>query len=102
MITVQGEIGENIRRKKHSHAAYQEALWDRFGPMFTGLRGLRDLMILPLFNDYALWLMRQHRLLTSTTMRIAQGITPPENVLAMLQAVLGEADYQAALASAQR
>ncbi len=27
--------------------------------------------------------------------------TPPENVLAMLKAVLGESDYQAALARAQ-
>jgi geranylgeranyl reductase family protein len=73
-------LHENILGRRPDHLAYQRELWERFGPMFNGLRALRDIMILPVFNDYALWLMRQHRFLTRTTMRVAQGLEPPQNV----------------------
>ncbi len=69
-----------IRAGRHDHLAYQHELWDRFGPMFAGLRALRDLMLTPFFTDYALWLMRQYRFLAGTVMEIAQGIAPPAKV----------------------
>ena len=40
--------------------------------MFSGLRILRDILITPVFTDYALLLMRQHKFLTTTVMKIAQ------------------------------
>ncbi len=71
----------NIRAGRRNHIGYQRELWDRFGPMFTGLRVLRDILITPFFTDYALWLMRQHRFLTDKVMVISQGIAPPQDVL---------------------
>jgi geranylgeranyl reductase family protein len=70
----------DIAAGRRDHLAYQRELWDRFGPMFSGLRILRDILITPVFTDYALWLMRQHRFLTATVMKIAQGIEPPGRV----------------------
>ncbi len=73
-------LHEDIRAGRRGHIAYQREAWERFGPMFTGLRILRDILITPLFTDYALWLMRQYRFLTRTVMEIAQGIAPPYKV----------------------
>lgn len=73
-------LHDDIRAGRSSHLAYQRELWDRFGPMFTGLRVLRDILITPFFTDYALWLMRQHRFLTRAVMETAQGIAPPSSV----------------------
>ena len=73
-------LHDDIRQQRPSHHAYERALWDRFGPMFSGLRVLRDILITPFFTDYALWLMRQHQHLTGTVMKIAQGIAPPGDV----------------------
>lgn len=71
---------DDLAAGRRDHQAYAHALWDRFGPMFNGLRVLRDILITPMFTDYALWLMRQHRFLTATVMEIAQGIAPPQRV----------------------
>jgi geranylgeranyl reductase family protein len=73
-------LHEDIERGRRNHRGYQREVWDRFGPLFTGLRVLRDILIMPFFTDYALWLMRQHRFLTRTVMSISQGFTPPQNV----------------------
>lgn len=73
-------LHDDIRRARADHHTYQRELWDRFGPMFSGLRILRDILITPVFTDYALLLMRQHKFLTTTVMKIAQGIDPPANV----------------------
>jgi geranylgeranyl reductase family protein len=73
-------LDRDIRTGRPNHRAYQHVLWDRFGPMFTGLRALRDVLITPFFTDYALLLMRQHRYLTRSVMNMAQGFWPPESV----------------------
>jgi flavin-dependent dehydrogenase len=73
-------LHDNIRRDRRDHRAYQQDLWDRFGPMFTGLRVLRDILITPFFTDYALWLMNCHPFLTRTVMNMAQGFEPPQHV----------------------
>ncbi len=73
-------LHEDISTGRRNHLAYQRELWERFGPMFSGLRILRDILITPFFTDYALWLMRQHGFLTRTVMSIAQGFWPPQEV----------------------
>jgi geranylgeranyl reductase family protein len=73
-------LSRDIRSGRPTHRAYQHALWDRFGPMFTGLRALRDILITPFFTDYALLLMRQHHHLTRSVLNMAQGCWPPESV----------------------
>jgi geranylgeranyl reductase family protein len=73
-------LHEDIHAGRPNHLAYQRELWERFGPMFSGLRILRDILITPFFTDYALWLMRQHAFLTRTVMSIAQGFWPPQEV----------------------
>ncbi len=73
-------LHDDIERGRRNHRGYQREIWDRFGPLFTGLRVLRDILIMPFFTDYALWLMRQHRFLTRTVMSISQGFAPPQNV----------------------
>ena len=73
-------LDADIRTGRRDHLAYQRELWERFGPMFSGLRVLRDILITPFFTDYALWLMRQHRFLTRSVMNMAQGFDPPESV----------------------
>jgi flavin-dependent dehydrogenase len=70
-----------IQHKKSNHAAYQHALWERFGPMFNGLRVLQNILVTPVFTDYALILMNQHRFLTRTILKIAQGMRSPESIL---------------------
>ncbi|MBN1121964.1 MAG: geranylgeranyl reductase family protein [Anaerolineae bacterium] len=73
-------LHDNIEQGSRNHRGYQREVWDQFGPLFTGLRVLRDVLIMPLFTDYALWLMKQHRFLTRTVMSISQGFAPPQNV----------------------
>ncbi len=73
-------LHSDIQAGRPDHIAYQRELWDRFGPMFTGVRVLRDIMILPFFADYTFWLMRQHRHLARTAMGIVQGMTPPQDI----------------------
>lgn len=73
-------LADDLAAGRGDHRSYARALWDRFGPMFNGLRVLRDILITPFFTDYALWLMRQHKFLTATVMEIAQGIAPPQQV----------------------
>ena len=73
-------LHDDIRTGRRDHMAYQRELWDRCGPLFTGLRVLRDIMLTPFFTDYALWLMRQHRFLTRAVMEMAQGVAPPSTV----------------------
>lgn len=73
-------LHDDIRIGRRDHIAYQRELWDRCGPLFTGLRVLRDILLTPFLTDYALWLMRQHRFLTRAVMEMAQGIAPPSTV----------------------
>nr|MBN1228438.1 NAD(P)/FAD-dependent oxidoreductase [Anaerolineae bacterium] len=73
-------MDEDIRKGRRTHIAYQRELWDRFGSLFTGLRALRDIMVTPIFTDYALWLMNVHPFITRTVMAIAQGFAPPQDV----------------------
>lgn len=73
-------VHQTVRQQHPHHAAYDRELWERFGPMFTGLRIFRDILVTPFFTDYALWLMRQHEHLTATVMKVAQGMAPPGDV----------------------
>lgn len=73
-------LHDDLRRGRRGHIAYQRELWDRFGPLFAGLRILRDIILVPFLSDYALWLMRQHRFLARTVMEMAQGMAPPSTV----------------------
>lgn len=73
-------LHDSIRAGERSLIGYQYELRQRFGTMFAGLRALRDVLITPFFTDYALLLMRQHKFLTRSVMKVAQGIAPPSSV----------------------
>ncbi|HLV43397.1 MAG TPA: geranylgeranyl reductase family protein [Aggregatilineales bacterium] len=74
-------LHDDIAEGRTHHLNYQQELLRRYHSMFDGLRVLRDILITPLFTDYALLLMRQHHFLTKTIMKIAQGLAPPSSVL---------------------
>lgn len=59
---------------------YQHELWERFGPMFSGLRLFRDIMVTPVFADYVIWLMGQHRFFANTILNIVLGYSMPQSV----------------------
>ncbi len=84
-------LHESMRQGHKAHLAYQTRLWDRFGPLFNGLHAVRDTLINPFLLDYVLWVMGQHRFLSKTILRIAQGLQMPHNLLhplALLQFVI--------------
>lgn len=60
--------------------AYQRMLRWRYAPKFAGLHILREILVTPLFMDYMLWVMNQHRFLKRAVLSIAQGLKPPRNV----------------------
>lgn len=71
-----------------SLVSYQHELWERFGPMFSGLRLFRDIMVTPIFADTVIWLMSQHRFFASTILNIVLGHSMPQSIfhpLFMLQ-----------------
>ncbi|GAB4471032.1 MAG: menaquinone reductase [Anaerolineae bacterium] len=74
-------LHESMRRGRSSHLAYQIRLWDRFGPLFNGLHAVRDTLVNPALLDYVLWVMGQHRFLSKTILRIAQGLQMPHDLL---------------------
>ncbi len=76
-----GILHEDLASGRSDHIPYQRELWHRFGPLFTGLHFLRDILVNPIFMDYILWVCSQHRFLNSTVMRINQGIAAPQDIL---------------------
>lgn len=74
-------LHDDIAEGRAHHLNYQQELLRRYHSMFDGLRVLRDVLVTPVFTDYALLLMRQHRFLTGTIMKVAQGLAPPASVL---------------------
>ena len=73
-------VHDDITSRRWNHATYQRELWQRFAPMFNGLRILRDILIIPILMDYVLWQIRHYRFLARTALSITQGFTYPQMV----------------------
>lgn len=73
-------IHSDIASGRRDHLPYQRELWERFGPIYSGMRVLRDLIVTPFFADYVFWLMNQHDFLTRVTFKITQGLQAPQDV----------------------
>ena len=53
-------IDRDIAAGRKNHLPYQRELWERFGPFYSGMRTLRDIIVSPFLADYVFWLMGQH------------------------------------------
>jgi geranylgeranyl reductase family protein len=73
-------LAADIIHSGYEPIAYQRELWERFGPLYDGLRALRNIIVTPFFADYAFWLMSQHDFLGRLTLKISQGLQPPQDV----------------------
>ncbi len=73
-------IHDDLRRGARDHISYQRELWERFGPLYSGMRVLRDIIATPFFTDYVFFLMQQHGFLKRITFRLTQGLQPPQDV----------------------
>jgi len=71
---------ENLQTGKPDHSAYQHALWQRYSPVFNGLRALRDILVNPLFMDYIVWQMSQYGYLAGRVVNISQGFELPQSI----------------------
>ena len=73
-------IDRDIATGRKDHLPYQRELWDKFGPFYTGMRVLRDIVVSPFLADYVFWLMNQHDFLAHVTFKITQGLQAPQDV----------------------
>lgn len=76
-----GEVMHNmLSNPARTLIAYQREIWERFGPLYDGMRALRDIIVTPFFADYVFWLMSQHDFLSRVTFKITQGLQAPQDV----------------------
>lgn len=73
-------MDRDITTGRADHMPYQRDLWEKFGPFYTGMRVLRDIVVSPFLADYVFWLMTQHDFLAHVTFKITQGLQAPQDV----------------------
>lgn len=73
-------IHRTISTGRKDHLPYQRELWEKFGPFYSGMRVLRDIVVSPFLADYVFWLMGQHDFLAHVTFKITQGLQAPQDV----------------------